>query len=530
MKPFLFTLSAIVLGAHAFAQTYAPVNVTGYNLDAIAESAPASSSTTGSIDGSDYVLYTSAYGSLYSTGAGLPDNGTITNGLRTYQMNPMNEANTCFVMAGLKDSITFVTPAPYSALSLLGLATEGPGNMNVTVKFTDGTSQVFNSLVMPDWFYNPNAIISGFDRTGRFTDSPDYQFGQPNMYAVDLVLTCANRSKSVSKVVIQNTTTNPRICVFAVSAVALPTYSVTTTNINCGGPANGSATLTVNGGIPAYSYTWTTNPVQNTAIATNLAIGNYTATLNDAIGCTYTIATAISQQALVGTATITASSATLCAGNSTTLTASGATSYTWSTSAATAATMITPTVSGTYSVAGTTAVNCLITGSISITVNPLPSVSFSLLPNTFCSNSASVSLNGSPAGGMYSGAGITGASFSPVAAGVGTHTISYSYTDANNCMASTAQSATVSLCTGIETYNSNVLSLYPNPNNGTFTLMATADMQLIIFNELGQEVMAVNLNQANNYTLSIENLAKGMYMITGQTASSVIKQKVLVSR
>jgi gliding motility-associated-like protein len=47
---------------------------------------------------------------------------------------------------------------------------------------------------------------------------------------------------------------------------------------------DGSATLTVNGGVPAYSYLWNPN-VSITNSATGLGAGNYTVTISDATGC-----------------------------------------------------------------------------------------------------------------------------------------------------------------------------------------------------------------------------------------------------
>ena len=84
-----FVLPFFLLGSSCMlAQTYTPVTVTGYNLDAIAESSPAAASTFTAIDGSDYVLYSAAYGTALGTNKGLPNSGTVTSGTRTYQMNP----------------------------------------------------------------------------------------------------------------------------------------------------------------------------------------------------------------------------------------------------------------------------------------------------------------------------------------------------------------------------------------------------------------------------------------------------------
>jgi len=48
----------------------------------------------------------------------------------------------------------------------------------------------------------------------------------------------------------------------------------------------GSATATVSGGVPGYTYNWNTTPFQASATATGLYAGNYTVTVTDANGCT----------------------------------------------------------------------------------------------------------------------------------------------------------------------------------------------------------------------------------------------------
>jgi hypothetical protein len=71
--------------------------------------------------------------------------------------------------------------------------------------------------------------------------------------------------------------------------------------------------------------------------------------------------------------------------------------------------------------------------TFSITVNPLPVVS---CPQNFslCIDADPVTLTGAtPAGGVYSGTGVSGGIFNPSVAGVGTHEITYTYSDANGC-------------------------------------------------------------------------------------------------
>jgi hypothetical protein len=71
--------------------------------------------------------------------------------------------------------------------------------------------------------------------------------------------------------------------------------------------------------------------------------------------------------------------------------------------------------------------------SIVITVNPSPVVSIGTFADE-CSNSLGLVLSGGlPAGGTYSGSGVSNGVFNPALAGVGTFPITYTYTDANGC-------------------------------------------------------------------------------------------------
>lgn len=71
---------------------------------------------------------------------------------------------------------------------------------------------------------------------------------------------------------------------------------------------------------------------------------------------------------------------------------------------------------------------------IYVTINPIPTVDFGTLSNTHCENDGVTPiLIPTPAGGTYTGSGISGTDFDPNGAGVGTHTLYYDYTDANGC-------------------------------------------------------------------------------------------------
>ena len=88
-------------------------------------------------------------------------------------------------------------------------------------------------------------------------------------------------------------------------------------------------------------------------------------------------------------------------------------------------------VSVTYTY--TDAKGCTNSNTQSTFVNPLPVVSFSGLFASYQLNAPPSTLTGNPSGGIFNGAGIIGNTFYPGFAGVGMHTIRYTYTDVNGC-------------------------------------------------------------------------------------------------
>jgi len=66
-------------------------------------------------------------------------------------------------------------------------------------------------------------------------------------------------------------------------------------------------------------------------------------------------------------------------------------------------------------------------------VHPLPTVTMSGLDTLYDVNDAAVTMTGTPAGGIFSGPGVSGDTFDPAVAGVGIHQVIYTYTDAFGC-------------------------------------------------------------------------------------------------
>ncbi len=98
---------------------------------------------------------------------------------------------------------------------------------------------------------------------------------------------------------------------------------------------------------------------------------------------------------------------------------------------------------GVHTITYTPAGGCSSPANDNVEVFALPSVTFTALADLCINDGVQAGLgSGSPTGGVYSGAGVTDDgngttySFDPAAAGVGVHTITYTFTNANGCTGS----------------------------------------------------------------------------------------------
>jgi hypothetical protein len=190
---------------------------------------------------------------------------------------------------------------------------------------------------------------------------------------------------------------------------------------------------------------------------------------------------------------------------------------------------------GTYSVIVTTSYGCSSSDTIALVVNPLPDIaSTTISQNVFCIDDAIAPLTGgSPAGGVWSGNGIIGGnSFSPSTAGLGNSFIVYTYTDSIGCSDSIGATILVNACTGItENQLEGNVSVFPNPNNGTFTLLVNADeneMLVELIDVAGKTVYSSSekdVHAGYRQEINLESVAGGIYMlrITANGEQSLVR-------
>ncbi len=262
----------------------------------------------------------------------------------------------------------------------------------------------------------------------------------------------------------------------------------------------------------------------------------YTVTGTDANGCMNTDMITITVNTLpTVTASSDATNDEVCAGLMVTLNGGGADTYIWTGGVMDGASFA-PSMTDTYTVTGTDLNGCEGTASITITVNALPTVDLAPFTTSVCDNGGPVSLvDGTPTGGMFSGLGVTGSTFDPSVTGAGMWTITYTVTDGNGCNNSDSEVLTVDLCTGIASNESQVISLYPNPTTGMFTLninnsnanqvvITILDMQgKVVFNESDKNVSNQYIKQ-----IDLSDLAKGIYYVKLNIGADVKIEKLIV--
>ncbi|MBS1636523.1 MAG: T9SS type A sorting domain-containing protein [Bacteroidetes bacterium] len=302
-----------------------------------------------------------------------------------------------------------------------------------------------------------------------------------------------------------NGCTNTKVT--TVNVNALPTLSVNSATICAGG----TAMLNASG---AATYTWSTGSNASSISVSPSSTTTYTLNGQSSAGCAGSAVTCM--VTVTSAPSISVNSSTVCSGSTATLTAAGVTSYTWNTGSTSASISVNPSATTVYTVSGNLS-GCATTDvkTATVTVNTLPAVTLSPIAGPLCINSPATALNGSPAGGTYSGTGVSGSNFDPSVSGSGTFTVTYLYTDVNNCSNSDAKTVMVSNCTGIQEQQLPAISVYPNPAHDALNIKMTnisGKVDVEIYDATGRLVYNAEVSQ-DMISVNTEAYAKGLYTV-----------------
>ncbi|MBI1227188.1 MAG: T9SS type A sorting domain-containing protein [Bacteroidetes bacterium] len=212
------------------------------------------------------------------------------------------------------------------------------------------------------------------------------------------------------------------------------------TNATCNYLTDGSATVTVSGGVPPYNYLWDDPAGQTTATADLLAAGIYHATITDANGCTAT--STVTVEAPIPAEIATSGTDVSCFNGmdgvvSVTVTNGNPASYNyiWDDPNNSTTSQVTGLAAGTYGVTVTDNNGCLVTESVSITQPSQLMISL-ISTDATCGNgsdgTATVTASGGTPGYDYAWS-VQGSSNDPVLANAAPGTYMVTVTDANGC-------------------------------------------------------------------------------------------------
>lgn len=160
-----------------------------------------------------------------------------------------------------------------------------------------------------------------------------------------------------------------------------------------------------------------------------------------------------------------------------------------------------------------------------LTVSAKPIVTAVALPTRIClTNNTSIPLVGSPAGGTWSGVGVSGSNFIASNTSVGVYTLTYTYTNPAGCTATATITANVVAdgadCNQIRLLRDDALILYPNPNDGKFNIRINSSLYsflgMQVYSSSGQLVHKQSFNQlvfGQVIPIDLTKLPSGPYMV-----------------
>lgn len=401
-------------------------------------------SCAGSNDGSAGILASGGTGAyFYSWSQG--SNSTSINNLSPQNYNvTITDINNCI----LTQTIVITEPGALTAITSFTPATCSQNDGIAAVTVTGGTSP-----------YNYSWSSHGTNIPFPNSNPSSNLFA--NTYTV--LVTDARGCTKTAALHLNN-----------LNAPAVSIFSFT--NASCYGASDGSAIVSVIGGIVPYSYSWDFDPTQTTFQATGLSAGNYLVKVTDANDCISATNVDIFEPLAITIFLDSANSVLKvnCNGNTTGKAKAiafgglGSLSYSWNTNPVQLTDSIINLTAEEYVLTVTDASSCTQTLTVTIT-EPSP-INASIISNANCVNS-----NGTAVATVTGGTAPYSCSWSPIisntfsVSGLSDGTYSCKITDALGCIATVSVSAiqnlTISPAPNVTVYAGESVTIAVNGNS-----------------------------------------------------------------
>ncbi len=314
-------------------------------------------------------------------------------------------------------------------------------------------------------------------------------------------------------------------------------------NVSCNGANNGIDSVSVNGGTSPYTYLWSDANSQTTATAVGLSAGTYTVNVSDSCGGSATTSVIVTQPVILNASGYVIANVRCNGANNgiDSVSVNGGTppyTYLWSDANSQTTATAVGLSAGTYTVNVSDSCGGSATTSVIITQPTTLSMvaDSSEATSGNCDGSAWVVVNGGTSPYTYSWTG-----------GLTTDTISNQcagdycvmVTDSNGCFDSICVNIDVTTGTNQLKGESEKVKVYPNPNNGIFTialghaeLVSASQTMIEIYNVLGEVVFSRSLISNSQFLINLSGQPDGVYLyrVLTENGTFIGEGKVVITK
>lgn len=406
----------------------------------------------GNISGNPVVVTPPTGVTSYTVTGTLMPGGCTGTSVITVTVNPTPTvtatASTLTICAGQSTTLTGGGATSYvwnpGAISGSPISVSPAGNTTYTVTGTSlgcsSTAQVaivVNPLPTVGVSASTNPICSGNSTTLTGSGANTYTWNPGALSGTSVAVTPPTGNTTYTVVGTNTGTGCTNSAQLTVTVNPTPTVSATASTLTiCNGQ---STTLTGSG---ATTYTWQPGSLSGTSVIVSpTATQAYTVTGTSG-GCSATFVITVTVNPVPTIASV-ASTNPICAGQSTNLSAGGAATYVWNPGNLPGSPVsVSPGSTQTYTVTGTAANGCTGTSQLTVTVNPVPTVTSSASTNPICVGGSTNLTGGGATTYVWNPGAIPG---SPISVSPGTTTTyTVTGTGANGCTNTSQLTVTVS--------------------------------------------------------------------------------------
>jgi Ig-like domain CHU_C associated/Secretion system C-terminal sorting domain/SprB repeat len=302
-----------------------------------------------------------------------------------------------------------------------------------------------------------------------------------------------------------------------------PAANTASTNSSCTAPTGSASVINVVGDGP-FSYAWT-GSASTTGTASNVNAGVYVCTITDVNGCA-TPVTVIVNAMNAPTVTLQSQTDVTCFGGSNGAAAVSVTggsspyAYAWSSGSSTS-NAISNVSAGTYTCTVSDVASC---EAFLVVTIAQPAA----LDSTITVNGMTFTANETTSGVTYQWIDC-GNGNAPI---VGQTAATFTATQPGNyAVIVTLNSCSVTsdceLTTGVSSVQENTIRLYPNPNNGQFTVASSEDGVLEVFSMTGQLLLHQTISNGET-SVSLSGQARGTYLVRVTCGENTTHKRIVI--